>query len=126
MVDNNSTDGTGEIAASYGVTVVRGTCAGVCQARQRGTIEARGEIVVSTDADTVQARDWLTRIDRQFRARTESWPLLGRASTTTLRGGPASTRSCSSERWTSLRVDRPRVLYQRHQHCVPTVSLPGI
>jgi glycosyltransferase involved in cell wall biosynthesis len=67
VVDNDSTDGTGEMAASYGVTVVRETARGVCQARQRGTIEARGEIVVSTDADTVQPRDWLTRIDRQFR-----------------------------------------------------------
>ncbi|HWH99163.1 MAG TPA: glycosyltransferase family A protein, partial [Propionibacteriaceae bacterium] len=67
VVDNNSTDGTGEIAAGYGVTVVRETARGVCQARQRGTIEARGEVVVSTDADTVQPRDWLTRIDRQFR-----------------------------------------------------------
>jgi glycosyltransferase involved in cell wall biosynthesis len=66
VVDNNSTDGTGEIAAGYGVTVVRETARGVCQARQRGTIEASGEIVVSTDADTVQPRDWLTRIDRQF------------------------------------------------------------
>ena len=67
VVDNDSTDGTGEIAAGYGVTVVRETARGVCQARQRGTIEARGEIVVSTDADTVQPRDWLTRIDGQFR-----------------------------------------------------------
>ena len=67
VVDNNSTDRTGEIAASYGVSVVSETARGVCQARQRGTIEARGEIVVSTDADTVQPRDWLTRIDRQFR-----------------------------------------------------------
>ena len=67
MVDNDSTDGTGEIAAGYGVRVVRETARGVCQARQRGTVEARGEIVVSTDADTVQPRDWLTRIDEQFR-----------------------------------------------------------
>jgi glycosyltransferase involved in cell wall biosynthesis len=67
VVDNNSTDGTGEIAASYGVTVVKEMEPGVCQARQRGTAEARGEIVVSTDADTVQPPDWLSRIDRHFR-----------------------------------------------------------
>jgi glycosyltransferase involved in cell wall biosynthesis len=67
VVDNNSTDGTGEIAASYGVTVVQEREPGVCQARQRGTAIARGEIVVSTDADTVQPPDWLSRIDRQFR-----------------------------------------------------------
>ena len=67
VVDNDSMDRTGEIAASYGVTVVTETARGVCQARQRGTIAARGEIVVSTDADTVPPRDWLARIDRQFR-----------------------------------------------------------
>jgi glycosyltransferase involved in cell wall biosynthesis len=67
VVDNNSSDGTGEIAASYGVTVVKELESGVCQARQRGTAEARGEIVVSTDADTVQPTDWLSRIDQQFR-----------------------------------------------------------
>ncbi len=67
VVDNDSMDRTGEIAASYGVTVVTEPARGICQARQRGTIEARGEIVVSTDADTIPPRDWLTRIDRQFR-----------------------------------------------------------
>jgi glycosyltransferase involved in cell wall biosynthesis len=66
VVDNDSTDGTAELAASYGVTVVSETARGVCQARQRGAVEARGEIVVSTDADTVQPPDWLTRIDAQF------------------------------------------------------------
>jgi glycosyltransferase involved in cell wall biosynthesis len=67
VVDNNSTDGTGEIAASYGVAVVKEMEPGVCQARQRGTAEACGEIVVSTDADTVLPTDWLSRIDEHFR-----------------------------------------------------------
>ncbi len=71
VVDNNSTDGTAAIAASYGVTVLSEPVAGVCQARQRGAAQARGEILVSTDADTVQAADWLTRIDRQFRRGTD-------------------------------------------------------
>jgi glycosyltransferase involved in cell wall biosynthesis len=68
VVDNDSADRTGEIAASYGVMVVTEPARGICQARQRGTIEARGEIVVSTDADTIPPRDWLTRIDRHFRS----------------------------------------------------------
>lgn len=67
VVDNNSTDGTAAIAASSGATVVSEPVAGVCQARQRGAAHARGEILVSTDADTVQPPDWLSRIDRQFR-----------------------------------------------------------
>jgi glycosyltransferase involved in cell wall biosynthesis len=67
VVDNNSSDDTAAIAASYGVTVVSEPVTGVCQARQRGAAQARGEILVSTDADTVQPPDWLSRIDRQFR-----------------------------------------------------------
>jgi glycosyl transferase family 2 len=38
----------------------------VCWARQRGTEIASGEIVVSTDADTVYDPHWLTRIDSVF------------------------------------------------------------
>ncbi len=67
VVDNNSTDGTAEVARSRGVTVVREPSAGVCPARQCGTTAARGEIVVSTDADTVFSSDWLSRIDKAFR-----------------------------------------------------------
>lgn len=66
VVDNNSTDGTAEVARSRGVTVVHETIPGVCAARQRGTELAEGEIVVSTDADTVFSSGWLSRIDRAF------------------------------------------------------------
>jgi glycosyltransferase involved in cell wall biosynthesis len=67
VVDNNSTDRTAELARSRGVTVVHEPRAGVCSARQRGTELARGEIVVSTDADTVFSPGWLRRIDAAFR-----------------------------------------------------------
>jgi glycosyltransferase involved in cell wall biosynthesis len=66
VVDNNSTDATGAIARSLGASVVHEGEPGVCSARQRGTVEARGQIVVSTDADTVHPRDWLSRIDARF------------------------------------------------------------
>jgi glycosyltransferase involved in cell wall biosynthesis len=39
---------------------------GVCAARQAGTLAARGEIVVSTDADTVHPTGWLSRLDAQL------------------------------------------------------------
>jgi glycosyltransferase involved in cell wall biosynthesis len=64
VVDNDSTDDTGDIARAMGATVVTETEAGVCCARQRGTEAARGEIVVSTDADTTFDHTWLSRIDR--------------------------------------------------------------
>ncbi len=66
VVDNNSVDVTADIARSLGATVVMEEKLGVCHARQRGTNVARGEIVVSTDADTTFDRVWLTNIDRAF------------------------------------------------------------
>lgn len=66
VVDNASTDRTAEIAAGLGARVVREDRAGVCAARQRGTEEARGSIVVSTDADTVHPAGWLARLAARF------------------------------------------------------------
>lgn len=71
VADNNSTDGTAGVARSRGATVVHEPRAGVCWARQRGTEAASGEIVVSTDADTVFSPDWLSRIDKAFLADPE-------------------------------------------------------
>jgi len=68
VVDNNSTDNTAAVAARYGVRVVREPLQGVCAARQRGVDHARGEIIISTDADTTQPRDWLRTIDAGFAA----------------------------------------------------------
>jgi len=66
VVDNNSTDDTAVIAAAAGATVVVEPERGVCQARQRGTEAARGEIVISTDADTTFPPGWLSGIDAAF------------------------------------------------------------
>lgn len=63
VVDNNSSDATAVVARGFGATVVHEERPGVCWARQRGTALARGEFVVSTDADTTFAPDWLSRID---------------------------------------------------------------
>ena len=66
VVDNNSTDGTAAVAAEYGVSVVKESQQGVCAARQRGVDCATGEIIISTDADTTQPRNWLRTIDARF------------------------------------------------------------
>jgi glycosyltransferase involved in cell wall biosynthesis len=66
VVDNNSTDDTATIASAMGATVVTEPRPGVCCARQRGTEVACGEIIVSTDADTIFERGWLSAIDRAF------------------------------------------------------------
>ena len=67
VVDNNSTDSTSKTAQDLGVIVIQEKRPGVCWARQTGTMASRGEIVISTDADTVFAPDWLQKIDEIFK-----------------------------------------------------------
>ena len=66
VVDNNSSDATAAVARTAGATVVFEAARGVCQARQRGTESASGTFIVSADADTLYAPDWLSTIDRWF------------------------------------------------------------
>ena len=77
VVDNNSTDDTAVIAAAAGVTVVVEPERGVCHARQRGTEVARGEIIISTDADTTFASGWLSGIDAAFSRRPGAVAVAG-------------------------------------------------
>lgn len=67
VVDNNCTDKTVALAKQFGARIVTEDHPGVCWARQAGTAAARGEIVVSTDADTTFEADWLATIDQTFR-----------------------------------------------------------
>ena len=66
VVDNNCTDKTIDIARSYGAKIVSEKEPGVCHARQAGTLKASGEIVISTDADTIYQPKWLENIDKVF------------------------------------------------------------
>jgi glycosyltransferase involved in cell wall biosynthesis len=66
VVDNASTDGTAEIARNYADKVVYEARKGVAFARQRGFEEAKGNIIASTDADTIVDKDWLYEIERSF------------------------------------------------------------
>lgn len=68
VVDNNCTDETVKIAKSYGVKVIEESHPGVSWARQAGSEAASGEIVVSTDADTVQPENWLQTIEDTFKS----------------------------------------------------------
>lgn len=62
VADNGSTDATAQIAESYGARVISQPKPGVCAARDAGTKAARGQIIVSTDADTTFDSDWLAKI----------------------------------------------------------------
>jgi glycosyltransferase involved in cell wall biosynthesis len=77
VVDNGSRDATGRLARAAGARVVVERQRGVCAARQAGTDASRGEVVVSTDADTVHPPDWLSRIDRQLRRHPNAVAVAG-------------------------------------------------
>ena len=62
VVDNGSTDGTADIAESYGVRVVREPIANRSRARNRGAAEARSRLYAFTDADCVADPRWLEEL----------------------------------------------------------------
>ena len=62
VVDNASTDNTAEIAKAAGARVVEEKQKGIAFARQKGSEEALGEIIVFTDADTKVPKHWLKTI----------------------------------------------------------------
>ena len=78
VVDNGSTDRTSQIARDLGVKVISCPRRGVVYARQAGTEEAKGEIVVQVDADTIYHTNWLGQIDKHFTIHPDSAGLAGR------------------------------------------------
>jgi glycosyltransferase involved in cell wall biosynthesis len=77
VVDNNSKDRTGQVAANYGARVVVEQKQGVSFARQRGAMEADGDIIVSTDADCVFPPDWLQNIYNAFIQNEKAIAVIG-------------------------------------------------
>lgn len=61
VVDNASTDKTQEIAREFPVKTVREEKKGLLHARERGRIEASGDIIVQMDADCLPDSGWLSR-----------------------------------------------------------------
>lgn len=70
VVDNGSTDATTAIAESFGARVVSEKQKGVCLAREAGLKAAKGEIIVTTDADTQFQPNWLKNIEAGFNKRS--------------------------------------------------------
>lgn len=67
VVDNKSTDRTAEITKSFpGVKVVREEQKGLTYARQRGFIEAKGDILAYVDADTRMPRGYYEKVVHEF------------------------------------------------------------
>lgn len=66
VIDNNSEDKTGKIAKSMGAKVVFEKEKSIGAARKRGFQETKGDIIASTDADTILSPNWLSRIALTF------------------------------------------------------------
>ena len=66
VVDGGSKDKTREIAEKYADIVFIQTSPKVGGARNDGSLRARGEIIATTDADTILPPDWLSRIKQNF------------------------------------------------------------
>lgn len=66
VVDDGSTDKTGEVAKQYPVKYIYQENAGPAAARNTGWKNARGEVVCFTDSDCVPEKDWVSRIVQGF------------------------------------------------------------
>jgi len=66
VVDNNSTDKTAQIAKKLGARVVKEKIQGIGPAKNRGCLEARGEILAICDADNLLPPHWLSTIWKSF------------------------------------------------------------
>jgi O-antigen biosynthesis protein len=62
VVDDGSTDGTGELATRHGVRVIRTANEGLSAARNTGTAAASGEIVAFCDDDCEPDPHWLRHL----------------------------------------------------------------
>ena len=65
IVDNGSTDATAALARARGFRVVEEPRRGYACALARGFLEATGDVVATTDADSVVPRDWISRLARE-------------------------------------------------------------
>lgn len=62
VIDNASTDATARVARRFGARVIHEPARGIARARQAGFESARGQVIASTDADTLVPPFWLARI----------------------------------------------------------------
>lgn len=90
VIDNASTDGTGDLARAVpGVRVIHEPARGLVVARETARLAARGSVLAYIDADCRPPIQWLEKIERRFEARPAvvavtgpyrfyDWDLLGR------------------------------------------------
>lgn len=66
VVDDGSTDETREIAGRYDIHLIEQSHKGPAAARNRGVMEAKGQIVLFTDADCEPTEDWIAEMIAPF------------------------------------------------------------
>lgn len=67
VIDNASTDETAHIAAKFKeVRVIREEKKGLTEARERGRLEATGDILAYIDADTKMPESWMEILEKSF------------------------------------------------------------
>ena len=66
VVDGQSNDRTVEIAQRYADRVIQQISEGVGGARNDGVKAARGDVIVTTDADCIPNREWLEVVQERF------------------------------------------------------------
>ncbi len=66
VVDGQSSDRTVEIAQRYADRVIQQVSEGVGGARNDGVRAARGDVIVTTDADCIPNREWLEVVQKRF------------------------------------------------------------
>ncbi|HSX19135.1 MAG TPA: glycosyltransferase family 2 protein, partial [Candidatus Saccharimonadales bacterium] len=77
VVDNNSTDNTAQIAEKLGAKVIFESQKGVAHARQAGFMAAKGDLIVTTDSDTILPLNWLSWYDNQFQKNPKAVMISG-------------------------------------------------
>jgi len=64
IVDNASEDNTKKVAKKFKTRVIYESKRGMSYARNRGFLEAKGEIIVRTDADSIPQKEWIETITK--------------------------------------------------------------
>lgn len=78
VINNASSDDTHAVAAAFrGVRVIDEARKGLVIARERGRLEARGDLLVYVDADCRAPQSWLLRVERRFTANPRLLALSG-------------------------------------------------
>jgi glycosyltransferase involved in cell wall biosynthesis len=77
VVDNDSHDGSADVARTFGATVLTEPQIGIWAAAARGYDAATGDIIARCDADCRLPAEWLARIERQLAEQPDRVAITG-------------------------------------------------